>query len=107
MAAFGEASQAPEAAAQPQTRLISVAAQKFISELASDSLQYCKIRQSAASKDKLGKGLQTKDKRLVLTTEDLALALKEYGVNVRRQDYYADSPATGAGALAASKGNKP
>ncbi|CAK9871228.1 unnamed protein product [Sphagnum jensenii] len=76
------------------TRLVSVAAQKFIGEIASDALQYCKIRQAAAVKDKKGHQ-QGKDKHLVLTAEDLAAALREYGVNIHQQEYFADSPIAG------------
>ncbi|KAK6912463.1 Transcription initiation factor TFIID, 23-30kDa subunit [Dillenia turbinata] len=56
-------------------RLVAVATQKFISEVASDALQHCKARQSAVIKDKRDK--QQKDKRLVLTMEDLSKALHE------------------------------
>nr|XP_019707589.1 transcription initiation factor TFIID subunit 10 [Elaeis guineensis] len=56
------------------TRLVAVAAQKFISEVASDALQHCKARQAAPVKDK---SKQPKDKRLVLTMEDLSKALRE------------------------------
>eukprot|EP00897_Mesotaenium_endlicherianum_P005078 jgi/Mesen1/4599/ME000232S03851 len=93
-------------------RLVSVAAQKFIGEVASDALQYCKIRQAAAAKEARGRGVPAKvssavffelwDKRLVLTTEDLACALKEYGVHIKRQEYFADTP----GAAAAVTGPK-
>ncbi|XP_059652433.1 transcription initiation factor TFIID subunit 10-like [Cornus florida] len=76
-------------------RLVSVATQKFIAEVASDALQQCKARQSAVVKDKRDK--QQKDKRLILTMEDLSSALREYGINVKHQDYYADSPSTGLG----------
>ncbi|XP_068641000.1 transcription initiation factor TFIID subunit 10-like isoform X2 [Aristolochia californica] len=74
-------------------RLVAVAAQKFIAEVANDALQQCKARQSAAVKDKRDK--QQKDKRLILTMEDLSKALREYGVNLRHQEYFADSPSTG------------
>ncbi|XP_059658291.1 transcription initiation factor TFIID subunit 10 [Cornus florida] len=74
-------------------RLVSVATQKFIAEVASDALQQCKARQSAVVKDKRDK--QQKDKRLILTMEDLSKALQEYGVNVKHQEYYADSPSAG------------
>ncbi|KAG9448692.1 hypothetical protein H6P81_008657 [Aristolochia fimbriata] len=74
-------------------RLVAVAAQKFIAEVTSDALQQCKARQSAAVKDKKEK--QQKDKRLILTMEDLSKALREYGVNLRHQEYFADSPTTG------------
>ncbi|KAG2403720.1 Transcription initiation factor TFIID subunit 10 Protein [Vigna angularis] len=80
------------------TRLVAVATQKFVAEVAGDALQYvyfthCKARQATIPKDKRDK--QQKDKRLVLTMEDLSKALREYGVNLRHQEYFADSPSTG------------
>ncbi|GJP45132.1 hypothetical protein CLOM_g4545 [Closterium sp. NIES-68] len=72
------------------TRLVSVAAHKFIGEVASDALQFCKIRQAGSGKEMKARG--PKEKKLVLTTEDLAAALKEYGVNVRKPDYFVDGP---------------
>ncbi|CAL5434759.1 unnamed protein product [Camellia sinensis] len=76
-------------------RLVAVATQKFIAEVATDALQLwqCKARQAAVVKDKRDK--QQKDKRLILTMEDLSKALREYGVNVKHQEYFADSPTTG------------
>ncbi|CAL5358712.1 hypothetical protein CsSME_00048726 [Camellia sinensis var. sinensis] len=74
-------------------RLVAVATQKFIAEVATDALQQCKARQAAVVKDKRDK--QQKDKRLILTMEDLSKALREYGVNVKHQEYFADSPTTG------------
>lgn len=86
------------------TRLVAVAAQKFVGEIASDALQYCKLRQASAAKTgEKSRGHTAKDKRLVLTTEDLASALREYGVNIKQQGYFADSPAAGAGAAANEK----
>ncbi|CAA2955461.1 transcription initiation factor TFIID subunit 10 isoform X3 [Olea europaea var. sylvestris] len=75
------------------TRLVAVATQKFVADVATDALQQCKARQSAVVKDKRDK--QQKDKRLILTMEDLSKALQEYGVNVKHQDYFADSPSAG------------
>ncbi|KAL5850108.1 hypothetical protein ACOSQ4_008121 [Xanthoceras sorbifolium] len=75
------------------TRLVAVATQKFVAEVASNALQQCKARQSAVVKDKREK--QQKDKRLILTMEDLSKALREQGVNVKHQEYFADSPSTG------------
>ncbi|GLT44461.1 hypothetical protein SLA2020_183560 [Shorea laevis] len=75
------------------TRLVAVATQKFVAEVASDALQNCKARQAAVVKDKREK--QQKDKRPILTMEDLSKALREYGVNVKHQEYFADSPSTG------------
>ncbi|GMI81540.1 TBP-ASSOCIATED FACTOR 10, SALT TOLERANCE DURING GERMINATION 1, TBP-associated factor II 15 [Hibiscus trionum] len=84
-------------------RLVAVASQKFVAEVASDSLQHCKARQAAGAKDKRDK--QPKDKRLILTMDDLSKSLREvghfesidfvYGVNVKQQEYFADNPSTG------------
>lgn len=75
------------------TRLVAVATQKFVAEVAGDALQHCKARQATIPKDKRDR--QQKDKRLVLTMEDLSKALQEHGVNLRHQEYFADSPSTG------------
>ncbi|KAJ1697795.1 hypothetical protein LUZ63_006307 [Rhynchospora breviuscula] len=75
------------------TRLVAVATQKFISDIASDALQHSKARVAAPIKD--NKSKQPKDKRLVLTMEDLSKALREYGVNLKHPEYFADSPLTG------------
>ncbi|KAI3841455.1 hypothetical protein MKX03_021104 [Papaver bracteatum] len=72
-------------------RLVAVATQKFIAEVATDALQHSKARQSAVVKDKK----QQKDKRLTLTMDDLSKSLREYGVNMKHQEYFADSPSTG------------
>ncbi|MCD7448251.1 Transcription initiation factor TFIID subunit 12 [Datura stramonium] len=74
-------------------RLVAVATQKFIADVATDALQHCKARQSAVVKDKRDK--QQKDKRLTLTMDDLSKSLQEYGVNVKHQEYFADSPSAG------------
>ncbi|XP_073221744.1 transcription initiation factor TFIID subunit 10 isoform X3 [Cicer arietinum] len=55
--------------------------------------RHSKARQASIPKDKRDR--QQKDKRLVLTMEDLSKALREYGVNLRHQEYFADSPSTG------------
>ncbi|XP_078441318.1 transcription initiation factor TFIID subunit 10-like [Wolffia australiana] len=75
------------------TRLVAVATQKFIAEVASDALQHCKARQTSIIKDKRDK--QQKDKRLVLSMEDLSKALREYGINLKHQEYFAENPSTG------------
>ncbi|GMY11031.1 transcription initiation factor TFIID subunit 10-like isoform X2 [Fagus crenata] len=60
----------------PDVRLlVAVATQKFVAEVASDSLQQCKARQATIVKDKRDK--QQKDKRQILTMEDLSRALRE------------------------------
>lgn len=63
-------------------RLISVAAQKFISDIVNDALQHCKMRGAGQTKKTV------KDKRYTLTMEDLSPALSEYGINVKKPHYF-------------------
>lgn len=67
-----------------RVRLVSLAAQKFISDIANDALQHCKVRSSNQT-SKPGKG---KDRRYTLTMEDLSPALTEYGITVRKPHYF-------------------
>ncbi|CAG0883734.1 unnamed protein product [Darwinula stevensoni] len=64
-------------------RLISLAGQKFISDIVNDALQHCKLRSAAQVKTKGGK-----DKRFVLTMEDLVPALAEQGIQVKKPHYF-------------------
>ncbi|GAB4830353.1 Transcription initiation factor TFIID subunit 10 [Ancistrocladus abbreviatus] len=77
----------------PLIRLVAIATQKFVAEVATDALQHCKARQLSIVKDKRDK--QQKDQRLILTMEDLSKVLREYGVNLKHQQYFAESPWTG------------
>lgn len=66
-------------------RLISLAAQKFISDIINDSLQHCKMRASSGQPSKK----QAKDKqKLTLTMEDMTPALAEYGIKITKPQYY-------------------
>lgn len=72
-------------------RLISIAAQKFISDIANDALQHCKMRTSNSStshgnNSKNAKGI--KDKKYCLTMEDLTPALAEFGIVIKKPHYY-------------------
>lgn len=72
-------------------RLISIAAQKFISDVANDALQHCKTRTSNAPSSSHGskaKPSSTKDRKYTLTMEDLAPALGDYGITVRKAHYF-------------------
>ncbi|XP_022704381.1 transcription initiation factor TFIID subunit 10-like isoform X2 [Varroa jacobsoni] len=64
-------------------RLISLAAQKFVADITNDALQHCKMRGAGQSSKKA-----LKDKKYVLTTEDLTSALSEYGIQVKKPAYY-------------------
>jgi len=64
-------------------RLVSLAAQKFVSDIANDALQHCKMRASGQSSKKQGK-----DKKFTLTMEDLSPALSEYGISVKKPQYF-------------------
>ncbi|KAJ3144930.1 Transcription initiation factor TFIID subunit 10 [Geranomyces michiganensis] len=68
-------------------RLLALAAQKFVSDIAVDALQYSKIRGQNAS-DKKDRRSTAKDRRTVLTMEDLSAALADHGVNVKKPEYY-------------------
>lgn len=74
-------------------RLISIAAQKFISDVANDALQHCKTRTSNAptshGSSKNPKAAQSnKDRKYTLTMEDLSPALSDYGITVRKAHYF-------------------
>uniref|UniRef100_A0A2A4J0N3 Transcription initiation factor TFIID subunit 10 n=1 Tax=Heliothis virescens TaxID=7102 RepID=A0A2A4J0N3_HELVI len=69
-------------------RLIALASQKFLSDIANDALQHCKMRTSSqitqTSKNQKG----PKEKKYVMTMEDLAPALQEYGIVARKPHYF-------------------
>ena len=63
-------------------KLVSLAAQKFVSDVAADALTHCKMKQNSGAK----KG--GKEKKFIMTTEDLSEALSEQGVSVKKPMYY-------------------
>mmetsp|Transcript_3328 Transcript_3328/g.12048 ORF Transcript_3328/g.12048 Transcript_3328/m.12048 type:complete len:148 (+) Transcript_3328:20-463(+) len=71
------------------TRLISLAAQKFITQVADEAMKNAVARSQSLSKELGNKGPK-EQRKLVLSSEDLALALKEYGVNMRKPEYYVE-----------------
>ncbi|KAK5809772.1 transcription initiation factor TFIID 23-30kDa subunit-domain-containing protein, partial [Linnemannia elongata] len=69
-------------------RLLALAAQKFVSDIATDAFQYCKVRQQSQKRPAPGKVNSPLEKKTVLTMEDLSDALGEYGINVKKPDYF-------------------
>ncbi|KAL3659930.1 hypothetical protein V7S43_015231 [Phytophthora oleae] len=81
------------------TRLISLAIHKLLLDVTQDAMQYQRIRSQATSSTTAGTAsgaLATPDgaaptpSRSVLTMEDLAASLKEYGINICRPEYVSD-----------------
>ncbi|GMM49637.1 Taf10 protein [Starmerella bacillaris] len=73
-------------------RLMALATQKFIGDIASDAYQFSRIRAQTAnsgsgtSRSRVGPGSNTG--RVVLTMESLMGVLGDYGVDAERPDYY-------------------
>ncbi|EDW04245.1 transcription initiation factor TFIID subunit 10 [Drosophila grimshawi] len=73
-------------------RIISVSAQKFISDIANDALQHCKTRTTniqhssghSSNKDKKN----PKDRKYTLAMEDLVPALADHGITMRKPQYF-------------------
>ncbi|KAJ2395122.1 hypothetical protein GGI23_004422 [Coemansia sp. RSA 2559] len=65
-------------------RLLALATQKFISDVTTDAFQYNRIRQQASKEKKF----HSKDRKTVLNMDDLSAALSEYGVNIKKPEYF-------------------
>ncbi|KAF8582788.1 transcription initiation factor IID, TAF10 subunit [Ramaria rubella] len=72
-------------------RLLSLAAQKFVSDIAADAYQHARIRTNAAPGGR-GRGAGTSSARdktkTVLTMDDLSAALSEYGINSKKPEFF-------------------
>ncbi|KAF8216322.1 transcription initiation factor TFIID 23-30kDa subunit-domain-containing protein [Mycena galopus ATCC 62051] len=75
-------------------RLLSLAAQKFVSDIAADAYQHARIRTNAQggrtrTNQPFAGPNSNKDKtRTTLTMDDLSAALSEYGINARKPEFY-------------------
>ncbi|CEH16141.1 transcription initiation factor subunit taf10 [Ceraceosorus bombacis] len=70
-------------------RLLSLAAEKFVSDIATDAFQYARIRTNAGPGRQRAGASGARDRaRTVLTMDDLSAALGEYGINAGRSFYH-------------------
>ncbi len=80
-------------------KIVSLASQKFISEIVNDCMQYNKLKtstakangQTASATTSASIGSQANDKKQmanVLTLDDLTLVLQEHGINVKKPLYF-------------------
>lgn len=76
------------------TRLIALAAQKFLADVSNDAIAHARIRQNAAPAPKKASSMRAE--RLTLTVDDLERALRDYGVVLCKPPYFADSVVAGA-----------
>ncbi|WRT69253.1 uncharacterized protein IL334_006237 [Kwoniella shivajii] len=68
-------------------RLLSLSAQKFISDLSRDAYHFAKLRINGAAAGRGRPNPSVDRNRVVLTMEDLSLALGDHGVNIKKPDY--------------------
>ncbi len=64
-------------------KLVSLASQKFVSDIANDALQHCKMRNAGQAASK-----KSKDKKHTMTSEDLSQALADQGITLKKPPYY-------------------
>ncbi|GLC46476.1 hypothetical protein PLESTM_001879600 [Pleodorina starrii] len=80
------------------TQVVSLAAQRFLATVLNDAMQHHKMKRASGLKAMKEAGLDPKDKRRLLRTDDLAQALQEYGITLRNPPYYVDAKDQAAGA---------
>ncbi|GLE09097.1 hypothetical protein PINS_up020686 [Pythium insidiosum] len=79
-------------------RMIALAAHKFVLDVSHDAMQCQRIRAQNPANPSSASSASTPtssanaigSNRTVLTTEDLAASLREYGVNLCKPEYYSD-----------------
>lgn len=72
-------------------RLFSLAGQKFLTDLIDEACVVQQNRMMAPAKVQSQEGYYTKEKKAVLLTEDLAVAMKEFGLKLYRPSVFHSS----------------
>jgi transcription initiation factor TFIID subunit 10 len=68
------------------TRLVSLVAQKFLSDVAYEALQHCKMRGGGKELKKVS----GRDRKFTLASEDLLVALADQGVRLKKPPFYSN-----------------
>eukprot|EP01044_Picomonas_judraskeda_P025299 COSAG03_NODE_7284_length_939_cov_1.191667_1_plen_132_part_00 len=85
-------------------RLIAVAAQKFISDIASEALSIARARsQHKGGTKRDAATAAATDGKLVLTTEELSIAAQRHGIAVKKPKFFSDSARAAADVTGAAK----
>lgn len=75
-------------------RLVALAAQKFVADVANDAVASSRLRAAPTGGSTRSKAA-ARDSKVSLTVDDLERALRDYGVNLRKPPYFADSVSAG------------
>jgi transcription initiation factor TFIID subunit 10 len=77
-------------------RLIALAAQKFLADVANVAIAYSRLRAGAAPAPHGARAkAAAREPKVCLTVDDLERALREYGVHLRKPPYFADNVTAG------------
>ncbi|KDD72778.1 hypothetical protein H632_c2912p0, partial [Helicosporidium sp. ATCC 50920] len=74
-------------------RLVSVAAQHFVAAVLDEAINLGKRRRMAPAQHLRNEGHNPRDRRQILSSEDLGEALQEYGVAAQPAPFYLDTTA--------------